>query len=251
MIKAHGLSVLCDHAALLAGVDLDVGRGQIFGLAGLNGSGRSTLLSVLATLIKPTSGRLEIDGVDALKFPHQVRPFLGYIAESPLFVDHLTVGEYLRLIAGRRGAGAESGPPSIPGLMFEPLRGETPIRQLSRGLKQQLAWTAALMHAPRLLLLDEPLCHLDDIGVARCKAALRSIRSEGRTVVMACNRVEDLQDVCDEVAFMHRGRTHKIMKLQGPGSNPADVMQDLAVLQAAESGTDDGHAGTASGKGRP
>jgi ABC-2 type transport system ATP-binding protein len=232
MIKAHGLSKIHDHAALLANVDLEVGRGKTFGLTGLNGSGRTTLLSILATLVKPTSGSLEMDGIDALKSPHLARPFIGYVSESPSFVDHLTVGEYLEFLSACRKSRSGIGPSAtLSEETFGSFPRASPIRSLSRGLKQQLAWAAALMHAPRLLLLDEPMSHLDPLAGARCESALKNVRREGGTVVIASNHIADLQNLCDEVGFMHQGRLLKVVKLEGRDLNLADVLHDLIDQQ--------------------
>ncbi len=234
MIRAQGLSKIHDHATLLANVDLDVGNGKILGLTGLNGCGRSTLLGILATLIKPTSGSLEIDGIDALKSPQLVRPLIGYVPESPAFVDHLTVGEYLDLLSACRKTDSGIRSAMAPrDEMSAALQRQSPIRSLSRGLKQQLAWAAALSHSPRLLLLDEPMNHLDTIALARCETSLRNFRREGGTVVFASNRIADLQNSCDEVGFLHQGRLLKIVKLEGRSLNLADILHDLIDQQLA------------------
>ena len=95
MIRIEALSKTYGGSVALSQIDLVVGRGEILGLSGTNGAGRTTLLNILATLVRPTSGRVEIDGIDALKHPFKVRPRVGYLAQSPGFYEELTAREML------------------------------------------------------------------------------------------------------------------------------------------------------------
>ena len=216
MINVQGLSKTYGEMAALANVDLVVSRGRILGLVGTNGSGRSTLLKILATQLKPSAGKVEIDGIDIVKHPFRARPKIGYLPQSQSISDDMTVGEFLKFVMACRNekAGtARISPEANP--MFEGLNAGMPVRSLSYGLKQKLALTAALIPDPKLLLLDEPLTHLDPIASARFHPMIRDFQLQGGTVVMACNRAAEVATLCDEIAFFHQGRLLEIAKTDG------------------------------------
>lgn len=216
MINAQGLSKTYGETAALANVDLAVPRGRVLGLVGTNGSGRTTLLKILATQLKPSSGQVEIDGIDIIKHPFRARPKIGYLPQSQSFYDYMTVGEFLKFVMACRNekAGASILSPEA-NQMFEGLSAGMPLRSLSYGLKQKLALTAALIPNPKLLLLDEPLNHLDPIAAVRFHQLIRDFQLQGGTVVMACNRAAEAATLCDEIAFFHQGRLLKIAKTEG------------------------------------
>jgi ABC-2 type transport system ATP-binding protein len=233
MIKARQLSKIYGSSAALSDIDLTLERRRILGIVGTNGSGRTTLLRILATQLKPTNGSLEIDGTDALKHPFRVRPKIGYVAQTQSFYDSMTVGECLRFVAacqneklGRSSVLAE--PP------FDGLAQEMPLRSLSHGTRQKLALTAMLIHNPSLLILDEPLTHLDPIAVGRFKKLIEDFRLQGGTVVMACNQISEIRSLCDEVAFMHQGRILQIVKLGEFDTDLREALVELVARQSAE-----------------
>jgi len=231
MINAWGLSKTYGEAAALANVDLSVPRGRVLGLVGTNGSGRTTLLKILATQLKPSSGQVEIDGIDIIKHPFRARPKIGYLPQSQSFYDYMTVGEFLKFVMACRHEKAGAAKVSLgTDPMFEGLRAGMPLRSLSYGLKQKLALTAALIPDPRLLLLDEPLNHLDPIATARFQRLIRDFQLQGGTVVMACNRAAEVATLCDEIAFFHQGRLLKTDKAEG--LDVAGVLQKLVEQDA-------------------
>lgn len=252
MIKIRSLSKTYGRATALADVDLTVDCGKVLGLIGTNGSGRTTLLDILATLLRPTSGFVEIDGVDALKFPFEVRPKIGYIPESYGFYDHLTVGEFLEFVADCRKVKVRADKLSFfTDGAIEGLKPDTAIGLLSRGLRQQLAWAAALIHAPLVLLLDEPMSYLDPIAAARFESLLKGVRSEGGTIVLACNRIADIQTLCDEIAFLHHGRLLKVMKVESFSINPSEVLQSLIAQNGSTDSGTQPHPTTMATRGDP
>jgi len=237
MISIRGLSKVFDKTAALSDVDLTVARGRIFGLAGTNGSGRTTLLEILATLRKPTAGSVEIDGIDAIRSPFEARSRIGYVSDHHDFHVTLTVREYLDFLRACRNVSSSSDNSALPAdEWLNGLKMDAPIGSLSRGLKQQLAWAAALIHAPVVLFLDEPMNDLDPIAAAGCAEAMKEMRSRGGTVVMASNRTADLQDLCDEVGFLHRGRLLQVMRVGGLSLNLLEILKSLLARQEGSDG---------------
>lgn len=226
MIKAQGISKIYHGVAAVDNVDITVVRGQVLGLVGTNGSGRSTLLRILATQLKPTSGQIEIDGIDTLKHPFRVRPKIGYIAQSQSFYDSMTVGEFLKFVAACQSEKRDR--PSIFAYQpFDGLSAEMPLRSLSHGARQKLALTAITIHRPTLLILDEPHNHLDPIAIGQFEDLVQNFKAQGGTVIMACNRTTEIPALCDEVAFMHHGRILETMKLEGMRVNISEIFVDL------------------------
>jgi ABC-2 type transport system ATP-binding protein len=233
MIKARGISKIYGEVAAVADIDLALAHGQILGFVGTNGSGRTTLLRILATQLKPTSGQIEIDGIDALKHPFRARPKIGYIAQSQSFYDSMTVREFLKFVAACQNERRDKSS-LLAEQPFEGLSAEMPLRSLSHGSRQKLALTAILIHKPSLLVLDEPLNHLDPIATRQFHSLAKNFQAQGGTIVMACNRTEEIPALCDEVAFMHRGKILETVKLAGLRINISEVFAELIKRHDAE-----------------
>jgi ABC-2 type transport system ATP-binding protein len=226
MIKAQGLSKIYSGVAAVADIDLTVDRGQVLGLVGTNGAGRTTLLRILATQLKPTSGQIEIDGINALRHPFRARPKIGYIGQTQSFYDSMNVGEFLKFVASCQNEKLDKAA-ILTAQPFDGLNAEMPLRTLSHGSRQKLALAAVLIHRPSLLILDEPMTYLDPVAVRQFHAMVKSFQLQGGTIVMACNRTEDIPDLCDVVAFMDRGRILQTIKLAGLGINIAETFVEL------------------------
>jgi len=201
--KAYGT------AAALAGVTLEVGRGEVFGYVGPNGAGKTTTLKILAGLIRPDAGRVRVAGIDVLERPLEAKARVGYLPESGALFEKLSAREYLTL-TGRLYGLEES---HLEGRVAHWLRffdlaaraGE-PIGSLSKGLKQRVCWMAALLHDPDVLILDEPLNGLDVETVARVKELMAALAADGRTVFYSSHLIDIVALVCTRVAVLHRGR---------------------------------------------
>jgi len=214
MIKALGISKIYGDAAVVADINLTVERGRVLGLVGTNGSGRTTLLRILATQLKPTSGQIEIDGIDALKHPFRARPKIGYVPQTQSFYDAMNVGEFFKFVASCQNEKVDKAA-IMAALPFDGLSSEMTLRNLSQGQRQKLAIAAILIHKPSLLILDEPLTHLDPLAVRQFHGLVKQFRLQGGTIVMACNSSRDVPDLCDDVAFMHQGRIMQTIALAG------------------------------------
>jgi ABC-2 type transport system ATP-binding protein len=226
MIKVQGISKIYNGVSALSDVNLTVAAGQVLGIVGSNGSGRTTLLRILATQLKPTAGQVHIDGIDAMKHPFRARPKIGYLAQSQSFYDSMTVGEFMKFVASCQNEKIDKSS-MTEGQPFEGLSPELSLRALSHGSRQKLALTAILIHKPSLLILDEPMTHLDPIAIKQFHALVKNFQFQGGTILMACNRTGEIPALCDEVAFMHQGSILQTTRISGLNINVADMFMNL------------------------
>jgi ABC-2 type transport system ATP-binding protein len=226
MILAQNITKVYNDIPALDDVSLTVAEGQVLGIVGTNGSGRSTLLRILATQLKPNSGQVEIAGINAIKHPFRARPKIGYIAQSQSFYDSMNVGEFLKFVAACQNEKLNKSE-ILEKQPFEGLSSELPLRALSHGCRQKLALTAVLIHKPAILILDEPMTHLDPVAVRQFHALVKNFQFQGGTIVMACNNTSELPALCDNIAFMHEGKILKTMNISGLQINVADLFLEL------------------------
>ena len=191
----------------LQGIDLQVESGKCVGLVGPNGAGKTTLLKVLSTLAAPSSGTVTIAGMDASRAAERIRPLLGVLSHRTFLYGHLTAVENLHFY-GRMLGVVRLGERIRDVLETVGLAtlGRQLVRTYSRGMQQRLAIARAILHRPRLLLLDEPYNALDRQAVVRVQELLRQLAGEGHTVVISTHDLPRGFELCDEIAIQRRGR---------------------------------------------
>jgi heme ABC exporter ATP-binding subunit CcmA len=179
--------------------------GSILGLLGPNGAGKSTLLAILATLLQPTSGTVRYGSVTAASAP--LRGRIGMLGHDLYLYPELTARENLKFFSALYGAAdpaaAADGALGHAGLSD---RGDDPVSSFSRGMRQRVALERALIHAPRLALLDEPFTGLDEASVAALIIRLRGLRDGGAIVVLATHDLDVAEGLFDEAVFLRAGR---------------------------------------------
>jgi ABC-2 type transport system ATP-binding protein len=208
-VRVEGLTKRYGDLFAVRDLDLAVPRGAIFGLIGPNGAGKSTTFLVLASLLAPTAGRVQVAGHDPVADPRAVRAKLGYMPDVMGVYDNLRVSEYLEFFAGayRLPRSAWSG--AIEGLLeLVDLAGkrDAMVDSLSRGMKQRLSLARALVHDPEVLVLDEPASGLDPRARVELRELLVELRDMGKTVVVSSHILAELEEMCSEVAIMEAGR---------------------------------------------
>lgn len=233
-IVVAGLSHRYGERQALAGIDLEVRRGEVFGLLGPNGGGKTTLFKVLATLTRPQTGRVEIFGEDVARAPLVVRRRLGVVFQHPGLDPKLTVVENLRCHAALYGLdGATFRDRSAT--MLERLgladRAHDRVETLSGGLARRVELAKGLLHAPELLLLDEPSTGLDP-GARRdfIEYLLHLRATEGMTAVLTTHGMEEAER-CDRVGFIHRGT---LVAVGTPAALKGEIGGDVVVVQAPD-----------------
>jgi ABC-2 type transport system ATP-binding protein len=218
----------------LAGIDLEIARGEMFGLLGPNGGGKTTLFKVLATLVPPQQGKVEILGCDVAEAAGSVRPHLGVVFQHPSIDPKLTVTENLRChgaLYGLSRAAVRERAATALGLLGLTARAHDRVEMLSGGLARRLELAKALLHAPALLVLDEPSTGLDP-GARRdfLHYLMRLRDTAGVTVVLTTHMIEEAER-CDRVGFMHQGA---LVGVGTPDELKAQVGGDVVVMQSAQ-----------------
>jgi ABC-2 type transport system ATP-binding protein len=185
-------------------LDFEVRVGEVFGFLGPNGAGKTTTIRLLLDLIRPTSGRIEVFGLDPRRDGLAVRRRLGYVPGDLRLYDRLTGLELLRYFAslrGRKDVGDATGLASDLELDLG-----RPLRELSKGNRQKAGLVQALMHRPDLLVLDEPTSGLDPLGQQVVHELLRRAAGDGRSVFLSSHVLSEVQRVADRVAIVREGR---------------------------------------------
>ena len=209
IVEAHGLVKRYNGTLAVAGVDLAIGEGEIFGLVGPNGAGKTTMLRMLATLLEPTSGDAEIAGASIRRNPQAVRRVIGFMPDAFGVYDDMKVWEYLDFFGRCNGLGPAQRKRMIGDLLELvdlAAKRDAYVLSLSRGMQQRLCLAHALVHDPQVLLLDEPASGLDPRARVELRELLRELRSLGKTIVISSHILPELEELCTSVAIVDRGR---------------------------------------------
>jgi ABC-2 type transport system ATP-binding protein len=189
-------------------LDLAIPAGEVFGLIGPNGAGKTTTFSILASLLKPSSGRAVVAGVDVRRDPAKVRAKVGYMPDILGVYDSLQVDEYLRFFASSYRIRRAEQPALIDGLLeLVDLTGKRTamVNSLSRGMKQRLSLARALVHDPEVLILDEPASGLDPRARVELRELLHELRSMGKTLLVSSHILSELEEMCTLIGIMEAG----------------------------------------------
>jgi ABC-2 type transport system ATP-binding protein len=195
----------------LESLDLEVRCGEVFGYLGPNGAGKTTTLKILTGLLKPTSGRAWLLGEPIERV--ESRRSLGFLPEQPYFYDYLTGTEYLEFVArlsGMTGRAARDAARRWFGRVGLGERERLVLRKYSKGMLQRLGLAAALVHEPRLVILDEPMSGLDPFGRRDVRDLILEQRERGTTVMFSSHILPDVEMLCDRVAIVLKGRLERV-----------------------------------------
>ena len=205
MIDVNGVSLTIGTSRILRDVSLTAGPGEIVGLIGRNGSGKTMLLRCIAGLVRPTAGTVTADGI-VVGRDRDFLPSSGIIIETPGFISYYSGMRNLMLLAGIRGkAGREEVREAVRLAGLDP-DDRRPVRKYSLGMRQRLGIAQAVMEDPRYLLLDEPMNGLDGEGLADMRELFISLKNKGKTLIIASHSREDIEILCDRVYEMDKGR---------------------------------------------
>jgi ABC-2 type transport system ATP-binding protein len=190
----------------IAGLDLSVPEGGVYGFLGPNGSGKTTTIRCLLGLVRPTSGSMRVLGVDPTTELHRVLPKIGSIVEAPAAFPTMSGRTNLELAAAIDGI----GPRAVATVLDRVGLGERAddrVGAYSLGMRQRLGIAAALLKDPALIILDEPANGLDPAGIVEVRELLRSLARDGRTVFVSSHLLSEVRQTCDRVAILARGRS--------------------------------------------
>jgi ABC-2 type transport system ATP-binding protein len=207
-IRIEAVSMSFGAAPAVSDVSLDISIGSIFGLVGSDGAGKSTLLRMVSTMIRPSSGRIFIDGIDVVKDRWKVKPLIGYMPQRFGLYQDLTVEENMNFfmdIFGIRGKERSRRKEKYLGFSnLLPFLGRQ-AGNLSGGMKQKLGLACVLVHEPRALILDEPTNGVDPVSRQEFWDILMQMRSEGMTIVVSTAYLDE-GEKCDAIGLMHKAK---------------------------------------------
>jgi ABC-2 type transport system ATP-binding protein len=209
MIEVEDLVKKYGAYAAVDGVSLSVAAGQIHGFLGPNGAGKTTSIRCVAGLLKPTSGRISINGRDLAREPEAAKAALGFIPDRPFIYEKLTAGEFLRFHGGLYGmTNADVQARAAETLdLFELRRWEGElVESFSHGMRQRLVMCAAFLHRPQAVLVDEPMVGLDPRGARLIKQVFRHMSEKGVAILMSTHTLEVAQEMCDQISIINKGR---------------------------------------------
>lgn len=243
-LSAHNLVRQFGKHGVVRGVSLYLRRGEVLGLLGHNGAGKSTTLQMLSGVLQPHSGTIEICGFDLARQPAQAKACIGFLPETPPLYRDMRVDEYLAFSAGLRrmprsairAAVAETA--AKCGLAD--VRGKI-IGTLSKGFQQRVGIAQAIIHNPEVVILDEPTVGLDPAQIREIRGLIREL-GNARSVILSTHLLGEVENVCDRVEIMHEGRliygdTSIRMKAYGNGQMKLeDVFMEITRNHAGEEG---------------
>jgi ABC-2 type transport system ATP-binding protein len=207
-LEIRGLQKSFDRPAV-AGLDLTVRAGEFYSLLGPNGAGKTTTLRMVAGLLPPDAGSIRICGIDALRDPVAAKRIVAWVSDEPMIYDKLTPYEYLEFVAGLWSLDAGTAEARARELMewlgLIPHAHER-CEGFSKGMRQKVALAGALVHGPRVIILDEPLTGLDAGSARQVKRVLRERVAEGCTVIMTTHILEVAERMADRVGIIASGR---------------------------------------------
>lgn len=208
MIELAALSKSFGTFTAVRDLSFSIRPGEVLGLVGPNGAGKTTTLRVMAGIIPPTAGKVLIGGHDMVADPIQAKRQLAFFPDEPRLFDYLTVRQHLNFVARLYGV-ADHEARALP--LLEELeltdRADHLPGELSRGMKQKLAIACGLLHAPSVLIFDEPLTGLDPLGIRRMKDSIRRRANEGAAIVLSSHLLHLLEEVCSHVLIMKNGES--------------------------------------------
>lgn len=228
-IKVDGLVKRFKGRPILDGVTFSVPAGEVFGLVGLNGAGKTTILRILATFLAADEGQATVAGISLANDPEAVRASIGYLPDFFGLYDRLSVREHLEFYAGihdvpgpRRRRLAEE----LLELVGLASQGACDVAALSRGQRQRLGLGQALVHDPAVLLLDEPCSGLDPLAQIEVRELIKELRKTGKTILVSSHDLAALNDICSRIGLIDGGR----MAMVGPVAEFRTKSDDLAML---------------------
>ena len=214
---------------VLRDVTFDVGPGEIFGFIGPNGAGKTTTIRVMATLLEPTAGRVEIDGIDVTINPHEVRRRIGYMPDHAGVYDRITVREYLEFFADAFRVPSIGIVDAVLELTDLGKIQDRIVATMSKGMKQRLQLGRILLHDPKVLILDEPASDLDPRARIEIRDLLLELRGLGKTIFLSSHILTELSDVCTSIGILERGR----LVVAGPIGEISDRLEAVRAAQGA------------------
>ena len=233
-IRTHRLTKQFDNHVAVNHLDLEIDRGEVYGLIGPNGAGKTTLIRMLAAAEEPTTGEIYINGMRFLRGQNnpELKRQLGYLPDDFPLYDDLTVWDYLdyfaRLYFLRDPQRSQRLHEVIELVELQQKRNEA-IATLSRGMKQRLSLARSIIHNPTLLLLDEPVSGLDPLARVQVRNIIKSLQQQGMTIIISSHILSDLAEICTSIGIMELGNLVESSRLQALYDRSSQDQQQLLI----------------------
>ncbi|MCA6503248.1 MAG: ABC transporter ATP-binding protein [Pseudanabaena sp.] len=233
-VRTHRLTKQFDNHVAVNHLDLQIDRGEVYGLIGPNGAGKTTLIRMLAAAEEPTAGEIYINGARFLRGQNnpELKRQLGYLPDDFPLYDDLTVWDYLdyfaRLYFLRDPQRSQRLYEVIELVELEQKKNEL-IATLSRGMKQRLSLARSIIHNPTLLLLDEPVSGLDPLARVQVRNIIKSLQQQGMTILISSHILSDLAEICTSIGIMELGHLVESSKLQALYDRSNQDQQQLLI----------------------
>lgn len=208
LVAIENLHVRYGKTLAVRGLSFGIPRGEVFGFIGPNGAGKTSTIKVLATLLRPTSGRALVAGIDVVREPQAVRRKIGYMPDFFGVYDDLTASEYLHFFAAAYHIPAAKRKALIGDVLALTdltQKHDAPVDGLSRGMKQRLGLARVLLHDPELLLLDEPASGLDPRARIEMRELLKELQAMGKTIIVSSHILHELAQFCSHIGIIEAG----------------------------------------------
>ncbi len=241
MIEVQNLTRYYGDFPAVQDVTFKVREGEIIGLLGLNGAGKSTILKVLAGLLAPSSGLVSIDGTDVTGAPEDLRQKIGFLPEDPPLYLDMTVSSFLEHIARLKGLSAKVAQRRVKQtieLVGLDGREHQVIETLSHGYRKRVGIGQAVIHDPKLVLLDEPISGLDPKQIVEMRKVVRRLGQQGRAVMVSSHILSEISQTCDRILVVHEGQLkahgteEELSRHLGDARLVLTVRGDQAALEA-------------------
>ena len=209
MIKLENLTKHYGRLAAVDSLNLEVQRGEIFGFLGPNGAGKTTTIRVMMGILRATSGRVTLGGYDVEQEPEKAKAITGFIPDRPFIYEKLSGREFLKFVGSLHRVDAALLQRRIPELLehFElsDWKDEL-VESYSHGMKQRLVLCAALIHQPKILIVDEPMVGIDPRGTRMLKDLFLSLAKKGTTLFLSTHSISIAEEICQRIGIIHKGK---------------------------------------------
>ena len=225
MIETRGLTKSYGDFVALRGIDLKVEGGDIFGFIGPNGAGKTTTIRILTTLLEPSGGDARVAGMSVWDDKDSIRGLVGYMPDAFGVYPDMTVTEYLHFFAAAYGIGRGERHGLVSGLLELTdltFKEDALVDSLSKGMQQRLGLARALVHDPKVLVLDEPAAGLDPRARVELREILRELQRMGKTILLSSHILSELEEICNRIGIVEQGR------LVAQGST-AEILDQLSA----------------------
>jgi ABC-2 type transport system ATP-binding protein len=239
-IVLEGVTKAFGDVTAVDNVDLTIGKGEFFSLLGPSGCGKTTTLRMIAGILKPTAGRVEIGGIDLAVDPIAAKAKLGFIPDRPFIYEKLTGGEFLRFVAGlydQHGAQVEHRARELLALFdLEEWRDEL-VESYSHGMRQKLIISSAFVHRPEVIVVDEPHVGLDPKAIKILRDLFREYAARGHTIMMSTHSLATAESLCDRIGIIVNARLHALgtmAELRGSATFGGSGLEEIFLKLTGE-----------------